>query len=627
MRKKDLVLMGILFLLTGNHGWAEEKEKPAVKYNLGEVVVTATKTEGYQAESGSSTTVITAEEISKTGKGTVLEVLKTVPSVSVTQNGAMGGLTAVYLRGAKPGHTLVLIDGIEANDPMATDRSFNFAHLTVDNIERIEVVRGPQSPLYGSDAIGGVINIITKKGRGKSRVEVSCEGGSYDTIKQEMGVSGGADKLDYSFSVSGRRSNGISKAADTAEEDDYENTALSSRMGYKILDDASLNLVLRWTDAVTGLDDGAYEDDPNYTAWWRNLAARLSLDQALTSWWGHNLSFSYNDVRRKDRDEKDSIDTTEDKQSWFKGDNKKLEWQHNFSPVDWDMLTCGFEYEEERGSAYNRSRAVVTKLDRETVNNRGWYLQNQFKLGGALFFTPGLRIDDHELFGAESTYKVSLAYIIALTQTRLKANWGTGFKAPSLYQLYSIYGNTGLQPDESRSFDYGFEQSFYKDKILLDLTYFENDFKKMIEWDSATYKYKNVDNAETEGWEIGCSFKPLKSLTLGVNYTHTQTKDKDINKKLTRRPENQVSVDLSWLFVEKGCLSLAAGYVGHRWDDSANTRKMEPYTQVDLFTSYDLTDNLQIFGRIENLFDRTFQQIYGYAMPGRSFYAGSKAAF
>lgn len=619
--------MGILFLLTGNHGWAEEKETPAVKYNLGEVVVTATKTEGYQAETGSSTTVITAEEIKKTGKTTVQEVLRTVPSVSVMQNGALGGLTAVYLRGAKPGHTLVLIDGIEVNDPMATDRSFNFAHLTVDNIERIEVVRGPQSPLYGSDAIGGVINIITKKGSGKPKLEVSCEGGSDNTVKQEVGLSGGAEKLDYSFSVSGRRSDGISKAADTAEEDDYENTALSSRMGYKISDEARLNLALRWTDAVTGLDDGAYEDDPNYTAWWRNLAAKLSLEQAVTSWWQHHLSFAYNDVRRKDRDEKDSIDTTEDKQSWFKGDNKKMEWQHNFSPVDWDMLTCGFEYEEERGSSYNRSRAVITKFDRETVNNRGWYLQNRFKLGDSLFLTPGLRIDDHELFGAESTYKVSLAYIIARTQTRLKANWGTGFKAPSLYQLYSIYGNTGLKPDESRSFDGGFEQHFFNDKLLFDATYFENDFKEMIEWDAVTYKYKNVDNAETAGWELGCSLKPLKSLTLGVNYTHTQTRDKDINKKLTRRPENQVSVDLSWLFVEKGCLSLTSSYVGHRWDDSANTRKMEPYTQVDLFTSYDLTDNLQIFGRIENLFDRTFQQIYGYAMPGRSFYAGSKAAF
>ncbi|MFH1245807.1 MAG: TonB-dependent receptor, partial [Candidatus Omnitrophota bacterium] len=501
MRKNILVLTGWLILSTALYSWAEEEGKSVVQYNLGEVVVTATKTEGYQSQTGSSTTVITAEDIKKTGKTTVQEVLRAVPSIAVTRNGAFGGSTLVYLRGAKPGHTLVLIDGIEVNDPMSADRSFNFAHLTTDNIERIEVVRGAQSPLYGSDAIGGVINIITKKGQGRPQWEIASEGGSYNTFKETAGLSGGAEKLNYSFLASYMNSDGISKAANTAEKDDYANTALSSRIGYQIFDDARVNLVLRWTDTVTGLDDGAYEDDPNYTAWWRNLAAKLSLTQAVTSWWGHNLSFAYNDVSRKDRDEKDNVDTTEDKQSWFKGDNKKMEWQHNFSPVNWDTLTCGFEYEEERGSSYNRSRAVITKFDRKSVNNKGYYLQNQFKLGDVFFVTPGLRIDDHELFGAEPTYKVSAAYIISPTRTRLKTSWGTGFKAPSLYQLYSSYGNTSLSPDESESFDCGLEQHFCGDRIFCDLTYFQNDFRNMIEWDSAASKYKNVDNAETAGWE------------------------------------------------------------------------------------------------------------------------------
>jgi len=193
MGKKILILIGTMVLLITNYLWAEERKETSIKYDLGEIIVTATKTEGYQAEVGSSTTVITAKDLEKTGKRTVGEILRNVPGVSVVQNSAFGGLTSVYLRGSKPGHTLVLIDGVEVNDPMATDRSFDFAHLTTDNIKRIEIVRGPQSTLYGSDAIGGVINIITKKGKGKPKFSASSEAGSHKTFKEFIGLTGEAE--------------------------------------------------------------------------------------------------------------------------------------------------------------------------------------------------------------------------------------------------------------------------------------------------------------------------------------------------------------------------------------------------------------------------------------------------
>jgi vitamin B12 transporter len=208
-----------------------------VKYYIGEVIVTATKTEQSQGEVGSSTTVITAEDLKKTGKKSVGEVLRDVPGVAVMQNGAFGGSTSVYLRGSKPGHTLVLIDGVEVNDPISTDRSFDFAHFTTDNIERIEVVSGPQSTLYGSDAMGGVINIITKKGKGRPKFELSSEGGSHQTFRESIGFGGGTEKLNYSISALRLDSEGISKAIDGSEEDGYENTTISSKTGYRIFDD------------------------------------------------------------------------------------------------------------------------------------------------------------------------------------------------------------------------------------------------------------------------------------------------------------------------------------------------------------------------------------------------------
>ncbi|MCD6093312.1 MAG: TonB-dependent receptor [Candidatus Omnitrophica bacterium] len=601
-------------------------------YQLGKIVVTATKTEQYQAEVGSSTTVITTKDIEKTGKRTVGEILQDVLGISVVRNSAFGGLTSVYLRGSKPGHTLVLIDGVEVNDPMATDRSFNFAHLTTDNIERIEIVRGPQSTLYGSDAIGGVINIITKKGKGKPKFSISSEAGSHKTFKEFIGLTGEAENLSYSVSASRLDSEGISKAADGSEKDGYENATLSSKIDWKIFDNSQLSFVARFTDSQTDLDDGGYEDDPNYTAWWRNFVSKVSFNQAINPWWGHNLSFSYNDVRRKYRDEKDSVDTTEDRWSWYKGNDKKFEWQNNFYPVGWDTFTLGFEYEEERGSSYYRSGSYISKFDRKTVDNKSYYFQNQLNLWENLFITGGSRIDDHELFGTETTYKVSTAYIISQTGTRLKANWGTGFKAPSLYQLYSSYGNPNLNPDESKSYDFGFEQNFFDGKVSFDLAYFHNDFKNMVDWDSATWKYKNIGRAETKGFEAGAKFLPVQDITIQTNFTYMDTKDKETGLELLRRPKRQVNLSINWRFLEKGNLNLGITYVGSRKDMDYTSYPYKritkkDYTDVDLSCLYNLTENLQIFGRIENLFDKKYQEVHGYATPGRSFYGGAKATF
>ncbi|MCM8787476.1 MAG: TonB-dependent receptor plug domain-containing protein, partial [Candidatus Omnitrophica bacterium] len=390
MKRKILTLIVILIMLKVAKVFADEK-----KYDLGKIIVTATKTLSYQAEVGSSTTVVSEDDIERAGKRTIYEVLKEIAGVSIVQNSAFGGLTSVYLRGAKPGHTLIMIDGVEANDPMSTDRSFDFAHLTTDNIERIEIVRGPQSTLYGSDAMAGVINIITKKGKGKPTWNSCLEGGSYNTFRRSLGLSGSIDKFSYSISTLRLDSDGISKAVGGTEKDGYDKTVISSKVDYQLFDNSQLSLVSRFTDAKTSLDDGAYDDDPNYTARWRDFSSKFTFEQSINSWWSHNLSFSYHDIRRKYLDEKDNIEPLDFSSSWYKGNNKKFEWQHNFHPVDWDTITFGFEYEEEIGSSYYYSESLwgpyESKFDRKKVNNKGWYLQNQLMLWDSLFITPGFR--------------------------------------------------------------------------------------------------------------------------------------------------------------------------------------------------------------------------------------------
>jgi len=594
-------------------------------YQLGKIVVTATKTEQYQAEVGSSTTVITDEDLKKRGKTYLLDVLRETPGVSVMQYGGFGGGTAVYLRGAELGHTLVMINGVEVNDPMEMYGGyFDFAHILTDDVQRVEIVRGPHSTLYGSDAIGGVINIITKKGEGKPKWQALFEGGSYNTFKESLSYGGSNEKFNYYFSLIRLDSDGISKAKDGSEDDAYRNTTFSSRLGYKILENANLDLVFRYTDAKTDIDDDAYEDDPNNIAWWKNLVGKISFSQCVNSFWDYKLSFSYSRTKRMYRDNPDSVDTADNTHNWYIGDNKKFEWQNNFILANWNTITAGFEYEKERGFGDGYWWGS-TRFDRKTIDNKGYYLQDQINLGNKFFTTLGIRVDDHELFGTETTYKISTAYLIPETGTRLKASWGTGFKAPSLYQLYSSYGDINLQPEESRSYDIGYEQSFLDNKLFLNLVYFHNKIKNLIQW--SMMKYRNIGKAKTKGVEAEFTFSPFEDLKIGINYTYLDCKNEITGKKLARRPEHEISLNINYRFLDKGNLNISTSYVGSRWDDSANTKKLKRYAKVDLTVTYDLTKNFQVFARAENLFDKDYMQIRGYEMPGASFYAGVKAIF
>ncbi len=645
----SFIVMGVL--IAANQAWidkakaASAEEEPAagateeeisgIKYDLGNVIVSATKTETYQAEIGSSTTVITAEDIKKSGKLTVEAVLRDVPGLTVMQTGALGGEASVFMRGANSGQTLVMIDGVEVNDPMSTGRAFNFANLLTDDIERIEVVRGPQSTLYGSDAMAGLINIITRKGEGKPKAEASFEGGSHGTFTEHFGLNGAAiDKFDYSFSATRLDSSGISKAYNGSENDPYHNTSLSTKLGYKIFDNAKLSLSVNYVDARTGVDYGANQDLSNYTSWSKDLSTKFAFDQAINSWWTHILSFSYHDIRRKDKQEWDPVYGYVN--DWYKGNNKKAEWQHNISPVKWNILTAGFEYEDESGSSYYESDGAYgpysNKQDRKSIDNMGYYFQDQLKIWNRLFITPGVRIDDHEIFGTETTYKISTAFLITETGTRLKGNWGTGFKAPTLYQLYDpTYGNVNLKAEESKSYDFGFEQNFFKDKLSFDLTYFHNDFRNML--DISNSKYINVGKAITKGFEVGAKIKPLENLTFGVNFTYTDTEDKETGLELLRRPKRQANFDINWGFLPKANLNLGVNYVGARkdatWDASYNKTiiTQKAYAIVRMAASYDITKHFQVFGRVENLFDKEYQEVYGYGTLGRSFYAGIKGSF
>jgi vitamin B12 transporter len=618
---KILSLALACLLLSASQSWS------ATLQTLEPVVVTATKLETPAREVASSVTVITAAEIEEKQQTSVAEVLRAVPGVDIVRSGGPGEQTSIFLRGANSSQTLVLIDGIEANDPIDPNRAFNFAFLDTNNIERVEIVRGPQSTLYGSDAMGGVVNIITKRGKGKPQVQATAEGGSYETHQESIGISGGNNLINYSLSASYLDTDGISAASEengNSERDGYERITASSRIGLTPTDNFDLDFILRYIDSETDLDDawGIPQDDPNHFLTQKTLflrtEARLSL---FENFWEQKLGFSLTDYDRDDIDKADPSNPFDiDFEMFFKSRLYKIDWQNNLLLHETNTLTFGVEYEEEK--------AETTYFDEEKANTKGYYLQDQIRLWDAFFTTLGVRIDDHDQFGTHATYRIASAYFFEKTNTKIRASYGTGFKSPSLDQLYGFAGDPDLDPEKSKGWDAGIDQGFFGNKISLSATYFENDFEDLITWDPINSILIQTDEAKTKGVELSTMFKPLDSLTIDFNYTYTDTEDKETGDQLLRRPRNKFGANINYIFLDRGNIGLGVIYVGEREDTVSGSRvELADYTVLNATASYQITKMIRIHGRIDNLLDEDYEEVSGYGTPGISGYVGAKVIF
>ena len=643
-KNKPVVLVAaLLFLLASSFSSVAGTTDPVSgSQNMDEIVVTATRLETPGREVGSSITVITAEQIREQGKTTVADVLRSIPSLTVAQSGGPGQVASVFLRGAKSEHTLVLIDGVEMNDPSSTGRGFDFGKLTVSNIERIEIVRGPQSTLYGSDAMGGVINIITKKGTGGFSGFLSASGGSYHTFTEQAGISGSTDVFNYSADVSRMDTDGFSAAGKrhgNPEKDGNASTTLSTRLGITPAKNFDADLILRYANAHFDMDNsgGAGGDDPNNQGkskqFFLRAQSRLSLFQDL---WEQKFSFSLSDHSQTFRNDVDADHPLDLDRSTYDGRIVKFDWQHNLYLHESNTLTLGAEAKRETASSTYFSDGpwgpYTSDFDEKSARIIGFYLQDQIRLWDSWFTTLGVRVDHHSRFGTKPTFRAASSYLFRETSTRIKGSYGTGFKAPSLYQLYSVYGDQNLDPEKSTGWDAGVEQSFYQGRMTLDVTYFRNNFKNLVDFDSATSKYRNVGKAESKGVEITLSGRATETLSVRAGYVYTDTEDKTTGEKLLRRPTNKVSLGVNHRFLAKGDTDLEVVWVGSRDDfdyssfPSARV-KLSSYTLVNLAASYDITKNIKLLGRMENLLNERYEEVFGYGTPGFSVYGGIRISF
>ncbi|MDD2735455.1 MAG: TonB-dependent receptor [Desulfuromonadaceae bacterium] len=639
-RKQQCGLVMALVMTFCTTAGAEEKST-----RMEEVVVTANRLETATAEVGSSITVITAREIEQRQQTFLLDVLRSVPSLDVVQNGGPGSTTALFMRGANSEHTLVLLDGIELNDPSSPSGGFDFANLPTDNIERIEILRGPQSTLYGSRAMGGVINIITKRGTGDPTGFFSAQGGSFHTTTEKAGISGGTDRYNYSLGLSRFDSEGFSAAGKkygNTENDGNQNSSVKSRLGITPTNNLAIDFILNYLKNRTDLDNngGIGGDDPNYVQKSEQLSFRSQADLALfDNRWEQRLGVSLNDLNRDFTNGIDAAHPSDLSRGSFNGRSVTVDWQHTLHLHETNSLTLGIERKEETAKSdyYSESSwgPYSSPWEEHTARTTGYYLQDQLRLWDAWFTTLGVRLDDHSSFGSKATYRFTSAYNFKQTDTTVKGSYGTAFKAPSLYQLYAPdYGDKNLNPEKSTGWDLGVEQSLPGEKITMGATYFHNDFDDLINFDSTLYKYDNIARAATQGVELTASVRPSDELMLRAGYTYTKTENKETGLELLLRPKNKISFDGNYRFLKNATLNLGIIYVGTRFNTvydpttyAAARVKMSEYLLANLAASCDISKNLQIFGRVDNLFDKNYEEITGYGTAGISAFGGVKVSF
>ncbi|MDI6776139.1 MAG: TonB-dependent receptor [Syntrophales bacterium] len=593
-----------------------------------EVVVTASRLEEPLRYSPDSVTVVTREEMQKKGKKTVIDVLRDVPGVSIAQYGQFGGGASIYLRGTNNAHTLIMIDGVRVGDPMATDGKMSISDLSTDNIERIEIIRGAQSVLYGSDAIGGVINIITRKGKGKPEFSFSTEGGSFETFRESLGVSGANDKVSYSASIFRLDTKGISMADEdlgNTEEDYYHDTNISARLDARISETVRVGFSVRHSESSKDLDGYDYVTykfgDADEVQDTDITSVSTNFDQDIFDWWQHIIKLGTTETKRE-YTQNGAFNGT------YKGTIRLASWQHNFFIKDMDTITAGFDYQEEKGDVQNPWGNIPEKK----VETKSFFIQNKATLLKSLFLTLGARHDDHQTAGGEDTYKGALAYLFEPTGTKIRGSYGTGFHAPSLFQLYSSYGDPNLKPEESKGYDVGIDQELFAKKMVVSVTYFQTSIDDLIAFNLATYRYYNVGKVKTKGWETVFSFKPLDWLSFDASYTYTEAKDEaegstNEGKYLIYRPRHTGAASLNIKPWERFNININAQYVGKRYRNTGNTEEMPAYTLVNLAVAYDVANRFQVFGKVDNLTDKKYQSIYQYGEPGIGVYGGLKVTF
>jgi vitamin B12 transporter len=618
---------------------AQEASPPPGAIEVPEVTVSATTTPEPLTDVGSSVTVIDSAEISREQRRTVPDALSLAPGLNVVQTGGSGGQASVFIRGTNLNQVKVLIDGIDASDPSNPNGSFDFGKLLTYDIDRVEVLRGPQSGLYGADAIGGVISITTKGGEGPPKAKALIEGGSFGTLNEMMGFSGATPVFSYYMNLAhfdvantqvtppellppGRQ--GIGNA--------YENWTLSTKFGAHLSDTLDASVVARYIDSTlrfTADDFSTFPATPaalqstqrNNQLYTRGEANWSAFGGVLKNHFGLNYTQAYAWEKDPDTAFGATLPTSN------LGQRLQADWQGDLALAkDWTLI-AGFEDKNDQ--------LYAAPTFARNANKAG-YLQLLTRYD-RFFLASNIRYDANDQFGGRATYRLAPSFHVPWTETILKGSLGTGFKPPTLSELYvnfpafRFFGNPNLKPEESTGYDIGFEQPLFDNLIRFGGTYYQNNITDLINANATFTSYTNIGRVKTYGCESFASFAITPELNFRKDYTLTIATDEVTQLELLRRPRNKFSMQAAWKPVPKLSLSTTLVFVGSFIDgnrDFSVQRLTAPgYTVVNLAANYEVSENISAFGRIDNLFNVRYQNPTGFLTTGLGAYAGLRATY
>ncbi|HXC55827.1 MAG TPA: TonB-dependent receptor [Rhizomicrobium sp.] len=614
------------------------------------VVVSATRTEQPQDRTGASLTVLDASALQTQQTVVLTDILKEVPSLVVNRTGGIGQTTTVSLRGAEQGQTVTLIDGVRINDPSDVSEGAVYGDVLANNISRVEILRGPQSTLYGSDAIGGVVDIITRRGGDSPfALDASAEGGSFGTFHANVAANGTDGSVEYGTGVNYFTNTGISMADrrnGNTENDGYTNYGATANVRVHISDTVSADLRGYYTHGHADFDDN-FGGPPLFAV--ADSGANNS-DELKAGYLGLNADFFGGKFQSRI-----AIIATSSGRQYFDsafdtihlnfddyGDAVRFEYQ---GIVDLDpdtQVTFGAETQESsfRGDSFSSFAPPDVTVGQDRIS--GYYLQGQATLFAQLTLTGGVRLDDDDEFGTHTSYKLNAAWNIPGWDATLRGNIGNGFKAPSLFQLFSANSNpiARLKPETATGWEIGFDKQFWDDRLKASLTYFQRHTSNQIDFQNcfapgdapgcpqrlaAFGYYVNLDRTRATGVEAELAAKLSETLNLSLNYTNMSATNVVTHLDLARRPQNLASAVVTWTPWSGTSLGLSATYEGKRFNDNANLTPLTSNTQVNLFGAYDLTERWQLFGRIDNVFNDRTEEVTGYGVPGIGTFAGIRA--
>jgi vitamin B12 transporter len=653
---KRIVRVAVLAALAvaGLAGRGRAQEAPRVE----PVVVTATKIEEPAEQVGAAVTVVTEEEIRLHGWETVGDALRQVPGVQIQQSGSFGKTTAIRIRGATSQQVQVLVDGVRVKSP--TTGLADLADISIDQIERIEIVRGPQSTIYGADAIGGVVNIITKRGRGPFAPYVSIEGGNDDTHRERLGFSGSAGPFDYSLAGSWFESNGQFR------NDGTEQRALSSRWGLALPANGHLGLSARYTRIASDLPfDGLtpvlerpfFVLDPNAEQLSKTLTLAVDWTQKPVEWFELRARYGQFWNWLTFRDPATAADAAAGNSDLLFGatrsqidvERREAELVTAWHAGEWNTLTLGGEYRAEFGAFDSTSGFGSGAFDRR-LETGSWFLQDELRVFDRLILSGGRRWDDHSAFVSVTTHRAGAVLLIGETGTRLRGSWGEGFRAPTINELFfPEFANPELKPERSESWDAGLDQRLWRDRIRLGLTYFENEFRNLIQNTGDTSLCPpgnpfgcpiNVGRARTRGVEVSGAVDLLDALTLSGGYTFTDSEDLATGRPLRRFPRHRYTAGLTWEPLKSLSLFIEAHVVSSQVDEafdsvtSSTVRvRNAGYHRIDLGGAYRIVERrgdypaLDFTVRINNATDEDYMEVFGFRNLGINALAGLQARY